>query len=219
MFLVFILISFFIGCATVDNQIQSSNNSADSGENAYSNAIAYLGVNNYELAEINFLKALNKNYNVVGAYYYLGLIEYRKNNYKKSEEYLKKCLNLDDKVTDAHNTLGAIYARQKRYKEAIVEFKKVLQDSSYLFPENALYNLALIHYSLKEFDKSIEYCNKCLYIVPKSPAVYYLLAKNYYRKGNIGKTRIFLYEIIKIFPHNVWSSKAKLFLKQYHLDK
>ncbi len=217
--LIIIFLFFLFGCATSNYQSTSHQYDSKVGENAYTSAIAYLGINNYELAKISFLKSLKNNYNVIGSYYYLGLIEYRDNNYKQAEEYLKKCIELDDKITDAHNTLGAIYAKQKRYKEAIAEFKKVLHDNSYLFPENALYNLALIHYSMKDYKKSIEYCNKSLYIVPKSPAVYYLLALNYYKMKNIGKCRFFLYQIIKEFPNNIWSSKAKLFLKQSHLGQ
>ncbi len=207
-----LLILFFSSCATVEQTKKKT--ASNNGANFYSSAVAYLGVKNYELAKANFLKAINAHYNLVGAYYYLGIIEYAQNNLNLAEKYLLKCIKLDDKITDAHNTLGAIYAQKKEYKKAIEEFKKVLNDTTYLYPENALYNLALLHYNLKQYKKSIEYCKRCLYIVPKSPAVYYLLGMNYFKMHNLEQSRYYLMQIIKEFPGNIWASKAKLFLKQ-----
>ncbi len=219
-FISLLFILLFSACATVENSSNNTSNNietSNSGENYYSSAIAYLGIKNYELAKINFLKAIQYHYNLVGSYYYLGLIEYSQNNLELAEKYLLKCLKLNDKITDAHNTLGAIYAKKKQYRKAIEEFKKVLKDTSYLFPENALYNLALLHYNLKEYDESIKYCKKCLFIVPKSPAVYYLMGLDYYNKKNIQQARYYMMQIVREFPDNIWGSKAKIFLKEKKL--
>lgn len=215
-----ILFLFLITACVSVNQVANSNSvNSSNGENYYSAAIAYLAIKNYELAKVNFLKAIKLHYNLVGAYYYLGLIEYTERNLNLSEKYLKKCIQLDNNITDAHNTLGAIYAEKKEYKKAIEEFKKVLEDKSYLYPENALYNLALIYYKLNKYNESIKFCKRCLYIVPKSPAVYYLLGLNYFRKNNINNSKFYMLQIIKEFPGNLWSSKAKFFLKQNKLLK
>ena len=206
-----LILLFLCSCATVNNDISNSNNS---GEDFYTRAITALGTNNYREAEIYFLKSLKAGYKLVGSYYYLGLIEYKLGNLDKSEDYLKKCISLDGKLSDAHNTLGAIYAEKKEYRKAIEEFEIVLKDKSYLFPENALYNLALLHYNLGEYDRSMLYCKKSLKVVPKSPAVYYLIGLNLYKKGLKRESKIIMLNIIKEFPENIWGIKARNFLKK-----
>jgi tetratricopeptide (TPR) repeat protein len=191
-----ILITLLLcSCQTVNNNVPKS--AAVSGEDYYSGAVAALGVDNYEEAKALFLKALKMHYKETGCYYYLGLIEYQQGNLDKSEYYLKNCISLNNNVTDAHNTLGAIYAKKRDYKKAIKEFKTVLLDKTYLYPENALYNLALIHYALKNYDKSIYYCNESLKYVPKSPAVIYLIGLNLYKKGLKKETVKVMENIIK----------------------
>jgi tetratricopeptide (TPR) repeat protein len=216
---IFIFSIILSSCATTQQSQNSisQEKKINNGANYYSAAVAYLGVKNYEFAKINFLKSIKTHYNLVGAYYYLGIIEYEENNLDLSEKYLLNCIKLDDKITDAHNTLGAIYAKKKQFKKAIEEFKKVLKDSSYLYPENALYNLALLYYNLNKFNESIKYCQKCLFIVPKSPAVYYLLGLNHFKKHDVKQTKFYMFQIIKEFPDNLWATKAKIFLKQNKL--
>lgn len=212
----YLFVSLFLilisSCTTVNNQVKPAKMS---GVDYYSEAVAALGVDNYDQAKAYFIKALNVGYKPVGCYYYLGLIEYQKGNLQLAENYLKKCVQLDDEVTDAHNTLGAIYAKKKEYKKAIVEFKKVLLDKTYLYPENALYNLALLYYNLKEYDKSIKYCNESLKYVPKSPAVFYLIGLNLYKKGLKMQSYKVMGMIIREYSDNIWGTKAKLFLKKH----
>jgi len=138
------IIFFLFSCATVQNQPETSSNN---GENFFTNGITAVGSGNYLEAKIYFQKSLKSGYKPAGSYYYLGLIEYKLGNLDKSEEYLSKCISINNNIADAHNTLGAIYAEKKEYRKAIKEFKLVLQDKSYLFPENALYNLALQYFS------------------------------------------------------------------------
>ena len=203
-----ILLFFLFSCATVNNSVNSSPRNAD----IYSKAIAAVGAKDYLEAKKYFLQSLKSGYKPVGTNYYLGLIEYKLGNLDKAEQYLKRCIELDNEVTDAHNTLGAIYAEKREYRKAIEEFKKVLADKSYLFPENALYNLALLYYNLGEYDNSILFCKKALTVVPKSPAVYYLVGLNLFKKGLKKECNMIMQNIIKEFPDNVWAEKAKTFI-------
>ncbi|GEM_PF-7091367 len=216
-FLIFLI--FTVSCATTEPQKSSEkpDKSTNFGEQYYAEAVAYYETANYELAKRSFLKSLNSKYNEVNCYYFLGIISYSQRNLSDAENYLKKSLELDNKIFDAHNTLGVIYSEQKRYNEAIKEFEFILKDSSYIFVEDALYNIAMTYNSMNDYDKSIEYCNKCLYYVPKSPAVFYLLGVNYFKKGQIDTSKLYFRDIIRNFSGNVWGEKAKLFMKQNRL--
>lgn len=216
----FLLISFlfFISCSTTNIQNNTKNLHKDLNLiESYNSGILALSLKDYKKA-ISLLKlCLKNNYNPAFSNLYIGIAYYKIKNYKLAEQHLKRALEINPELTEAHNSLGAVYAEQKKYDIALKEFYRVLEDRSYLFPENALYNIALIYYNLGDYLKSLDYCNKTLIVVPKSPMVYYLIALNYFKLGKRELTKEYLNNIIKNFKKTNWASLAQKFLKDNNL--
>ncbi len=218
--IIIILLAIFLlfSCATTQENSSSENikKEIDIVE-AYNSGLLALSLQEYDRAIILLKKSLKYNYNPDFSNLYLGIAYYKTKKYKLAEEHLKRALEINPKLTEAHNSLGAVYAEQKKYDAALKEFYKVLEDKSYLFPENALYNIAYIYYNKGEYIKSLDYCKKTLIVVPKSPMVYYLIALNYYKMGKIDLTKKYLTYIIKNFEKSTWAIFAKKFLKENNL--
>ena len=66
-----------------------------------------------------------------GAYYYAGLIRYRKKQYRMAEINLKKGLGWKELGFNAHFYLGKIYGEEKKYAKAITHLFKYIGISSY----------------------------------------------------------------------------------------
>ncbi len=215
-FLILIFLSILISCASTTQTNLNKEKTITELKIAedYNAGLLALSLNDFSKAERLLLRCVKYNYNLPFSYLYLGITYYKMKKYDLSEKYLKKALEIKPDLTEAHNSLGAVYAAQKKYSLALDEFHKVLLDPGYLFPENALYNIALIYYHMGEYLKSIDYCNKTLVIVPKSPMVYYLIALNYVKLGKKKLAKKYLTDIIKNFPKSTWADVAKKYMKE-----
>ena len=217
--LFFISLLFLFSCATTEETSSSPSNIRKELNivETYNAGLLALSLHNYSRAIALLNRCVENNYNPAFSNLYLGIAYYKTKNYKLAEQHLKRALEINPELTEAHNSLGAVYAEQKKYKLALKEFYKVLEDKSYLFPENALYNIALIYYNTRNYLKSLDYCNKTLIIVPKSPMIYYLIALNYYKLGKKDLTKRYLSDIIKNFKQTNWAIMAQKFLRKNKL--
>ena len=215
----FILLIFFAFSCATSQEYQNNDNIAKELNivESYNAGLLALSLQDYKRAISLLNKCLKNNYNPDFTNLYIGIAYLKIKQFEKAEHHLKRALELNPELTEAHNSLGAVYAQQKKYNLALKEFFKVLEDRSYLFPENALYNIALIYYNTGDYLKSIDYCNKTLVIVPKSPMVYYLIALNYFKLGKKELTKRYLNEIIKNFKNSTWRPLAEKFLKENKL--
>ncbi len=212
--LICLIFVFFCSCATLNKNAVKNNKNITQLEEDYNAGLLALSLNDFERAKDLLSKCIKNNYKPDFSSLYLGITYYKLKRYDLAEKFLKQALKLNPDLTEAHNSLGAVYASQKKYKLALKEFNEVLLDTGYLFPENALYNIALIYYNEGDYLKSLDYCNKTLVIVPKSPMVYYLIALNYYKLGKKGVAKRYLEDIIKNFNKSNWAILAKKFMKE-----
>ena len=217
-YLLLIFLLFLFSCATTSQEVSTGSVKKDIDiVESYNAALLAMSLNDYQRAITLFNKCLKYNYNSDFSNLYIGIAYYKLKKYSNAIKHLKRALEINPELTEAHNTLGAVFAEEKKYDLALNEFFKVLEDKAYLFPENALYNIALIYYNKGEYLKSIEYCKKTLIVVPKSPMVYYLLGLNYFKLGRPEITKRYMLNIITNFKKTNWAILAKKFIEDNKL--
>ena len=117
----------------------------------------------------------------------LGLAYYVREKYQEAESHIKKAIEIDPKYSDAHNNLGRVYLETGRYEDAIRELKLVENDLTYVNPEKAYLNLAIVYFRKKSFPESIEYLNKTLNIQRDNCVARNYLGRNYYEQKQYGR--------------------------------
>lgn len=117
----------------------------------------------------------------------LGLAYYVREKYEDAEKHLLKALEIDPKYSDAHNNLGRVYLEMGRYDDAIQELKKVENDLTYLNPEKAYLNLAIVYFRKRNFEDSISYLDRAINIQRDSCVARSYLGRNYYEQKQYGR--------------------------------
>jgi type IV pilus biogenesis/stability protein PilW len=151
-FTVLAVISMMVGgCAT-------SQNTSPQGSSDYHARIgtAYLGEGKYQLAYVEFQKAIMIDANNRDALYNLGLACYHLEDYEKSKQYFLQALSITPDYPDAHNNLGLIYMQLGQWKEAEEHFQKAVSNPIYKTPELAYYSLGMIQYRQGRYDNALE---------------------------------------------------------------
>lgn len=116
--------------------------------------IAKFNEGNYDVAVMEFNKAIEQCPKCAEVYYYLGEISFLQKDNKKAMENFNKTIELDSTYSKAYKDRGALKAMLEDYRGAIDDFNiAIKQDKSF---SDAYFNRATSYESLKEYKSSIE---------------------------------------------------------------
>jgi Tfp pilus assembly protein PilF len=87
----------------------------------------------------------------------LGHTYLRLGEYEKAEQGFAQTLKLDPEFSEAYVSLGSAQARQGKYDLAEKSFKQALEFLTYLTPEYAAFNLALLYRAQDKVPQAVEY--------------------------------------------------------------
>ncbi len=144
--------------------------------------------------------------------HYLGREYMYYGKYNEAIDTLIKHLNLDtarwkDERCASMRFIGRCYRNLKRYDEAKMWLKKAINEAPYL--RDPYMEMALLYYTLKNYDEVIYYVNLALNIKSNIKTYinetfsfdytpYDLLSISYYNKGEIEVSKTFLLKALKI---------------------
>ncbi len=117
------------------------------------NGIAKFNEGNYDVATMEFNKAVNHNPTSVDAYYYLGKISYLQKDLKKAMEDFNKVLEMDSLYSKAYKERGVLKATMEDYHGAIDDFDMAIKINK-KFSE-AYFNRGMSYLFLKDYKSSI----------------------------------------------------------------
>jgi serine/threonine protein kinase/predicted Zn-dependent protease len=125
------------------------------------------------------------------------------NDTVKSNKYIKKAFELADRLPERelYFIQGSFYARsEKTYDKAFNAYNKLLK----LYPEDwmGMINLGILYNDLEDYDKAIEYHEKCIQLKVEALALYANLPSEYLRKGLYEKSKKILDYYIKNINDN-----------------
>ncbi len=109
----------------------SAHSTADAGDDAFKRAVELYNNEKFDQAITAIRQVLSVKPGHAGAYYYAGLIRYRKKQYHMAEINLKKGLAWSELGFNAHYYLGKIYGEEKKYAKAITHLFKYIEKTSY----------------------------------------------------------------------------------------
>jgi type IV pilus biogenesis/stability protein PilW len=130
-------------------------------------AVRQLQDKQYSKAIESCQEALKLDPEMALAYNHLALVYMETKRYQKSEESFRKALELKSNYSEVYNNLGVLMNRMERFPEAIGYFEKALSDDQYSTPENALTNMGYSYYRLGQMQKSKEFHQKALDMMPQ----------------------------------------------------
>ena len=145
----FLLIFFFIGCASNQTNVDLSgkNNVINDGISLYDNASYDETIKYYNtlLAKGTTNSMIHNN---------LSIAYYQKKEHDKAIQNYKKALLKDSKASILYNNLGAVYYEKGLYAKAISNYTKAIRyDPNYF---SAYINRGVIYLLEKKYDKAIE---------------------------------------------------------------
>lgn len=191
--LFFLIILLFSSCTTtekVDN-IQKA-------RAHYQLGVSYSTDNKFQMAYVEFQKALELNPNDKEAWNALGLVYIAFEDFQKAKESFKKAVAIDPNFSEAYNNLGVTHSRMGNWSDAVSAFKAALKNPLYRAPERAYNNLGEAYYRLGRIDDAInaykEAVKRNLY-----PS-YYGLALCYNAKGQYGDAATAMTQAIEFDP-------------------
>ena len=114
----------------------------------------YLERNQLELANTQFLKALEDRPGLALAYYNLGLVAKKRSNIKEALEFYHQAITLKPNYPEALNNLGSI---QSNLTEAAFSYRQAILTGAN-FAE-VYYNLSLTYYRQKKYQEALEILN------------------------------------------------------------
>lgn len=116
--------------------------------------------NEFEKSRVEFLNAIQKNPQLAGAYYRIGLISQRDGNVAAVFEMMKKSLKLDPHNLDAKKTVAQLLVFGKKFKDALRLAEEITNFDPKDFDGHRISAAALIGLKqLAEAEKSIDLAN------------------------------------------------------------
>ena len=131
-------------------------------------ALAYNGLNKYNLALNTLEKAIKYDPHNIFILNNLGIVHGNLENNKIAEDYLMRAISINPMFLDASITLANLKSRENKNEDA-VEILSRLENS---YKKNYILNFTLgnINQQLGNFDKALEYFNYCLILDSKNTA-------------------------------------------------
>ena len=101
-------------------------------------------------------RAIPRYHNLLG-HTYLILREY-----ERAEQSFAQVVKLDPEMAEAYVSMGFAQARLEKIDAAEKSFKQALEDLTYLTPEYAAFNLALLYRSQNKLPEAVEYAKMAI---------------------------------------------------------
>jgi len=154
-FIVIILFSL-AGCVTTTTGVDKNTvNPKTMSEGYNKTGEAYLLQKNYELAAVEFHRALQADSSNKWSYYYLGYISDHQDKLDDAIQFYKDAIGVDSNFSEAYNALGTAYARQQKWNDALKAFNRALENKLYTTPHIPYLNIGRVYMAQKEYDKAI----------------------------------------------------------------
>ena len=134
------------------------------------NGITKFNEGNYEAAEIEFRKAIEKNPKISESHFYLGEIYQIQNENKKAMEHYNLSIESDSTNSKAFKGRGKLKAKFEDIIGSIEDFDVAIKlDKSFT---DAYFNRGLSYLSIKEYKSSISDFSKVISLNPKDYQAY-----------------------------------------------
>lgn len=186
--------SLLPGCASVSVEEQKES------EYYYKVGLTYLNEDKYQMAFVQFQKALQLDPDNKNATNSLGRVYYQLEDYEKAKELFQKAVYLDPGFSDAYTNLGVTYMKTGQWREAIESLKKALSNPLYLNPERAFYNKGICYYRLGQYELAVNEFKDAIRRAPSYAMPYYGLALAYNKAGKYGDAAAVVARAIEIDP-------------------
>jgi type IV pilus biogenesis/stability protein PilW len=185
---------FLISCATggIEN--------VEKANAHYQLGVSYLNENKFQMAYVEFQKAIELDPNNKDILNALGIIYLKFDNLQKAKETFLKAVTLDPNFSEAYNNLGGTYGKMGKWAEAVDSFKAALKNPKYRSPENAYGNLGNAYYRMGRIEEALEAYKEALKRSPDYYPSYYGMALCYNIKGQYGDASTALTKAIELDP-------------------
>jgi tetratricopeptide (TPR) repeat protein len=161
--LITILVSFsLIVCASSQKRLEKKRE--EDPQYQYNVGLVYIQNDRLDEAIRYFKKALALKPNFDMALNALGLTYFMKGEFQTAAGYFEKCLVINPGLTEAHNYLGSVYQELGYLDKAEIEFRKAIEDKTYLSRELPYYNLARLYLSQDKDKEAYDLINTALEI-------------------------------------------------------
>jgi Tfp pilus assembly protein PilF len=150
--IVLLALAVLAGCATTAPPV----NKVKMAEGYYMKGLSHFEQKNYELASVEFQRALQTDKNNKMANYVLGIISDMQGKPEEAIEFYEEAIDIDSDFSEAYNALGVVYSKQQKWKEARKAFMRALDNKLYTTPHLPYLNLGRMYMAQKEYDKAVD---------------------------------------------------------------
>lgn len=140
------------GCVSTGSNIDKSK----MAEGYSQKGLAYFQERNYELASVEFNRAIQTDSANKLSFYYLGVISDLQGKSDEAIKYYKEAISLDSDFSEAYNALGAAYSKQQKWNDALKNYKKALENKLYTTPHVPYLNMGRVYMAQKDYAKAVE---------------------------------------------------------------
>lgn len=186
--------SFLSGCSTVSVEQQKES------DYYYKVGLTYLNEDKFQMAFVQFQRALQIDPDNIKALNSLGLVYYQLEDYDNAKDLFIKAVYLDPGFSDAYTNLGITYMKTAQWREAMDSFKKALSNPLYQNPERAFYNRGVCYYRTGQYELAANEFKDAIRRAPSYTMPYYGLALAYNKAGKYGDASAVVARAIEIDP-------------------
>lgn len=126
----------------------------------YNLGVIYSQQRKFDKGNSEFEKALELDPKHTPTFLALARVKYTEGEFDQAIDYVDKSLEIDPKYIEAINFRGIINQTQRKYDDAIADYQRIV-DIQPNKPQGYL-NLAKIYLSMRNYEKTTEYCRKVL---------------------------------------------------------
>ncbi len=199
------------GISVFEKEIEKEPSSA---ENHFYLGRFYLAENKFKKANAHLKKAVSYKPDSEKYRFWLGLSHAGLKQYRSEQRSYLKAIELNQNYYPAHTYLGHCYFREKQYKKALKSY-----DTALLIRKNnpaAVYNRALILYTLKRYPEAVQGFKKYIDAYPYSPKI--VRAAGYLNRTGDFEYRIHLINRRKMVVKKIQFQPAKTELTRESID-
>ena len=182
------------GCASVSVEQQKE------AEYYYKVGLTYLNEDKFQMAFVQFQKALQLDPDNKRAMNSLGLVYYQLEDYENARDLFIRAVYLDPNFSDAYTNMGITYMKTGQWREALEAFKKALSNLLYQNPERAFYNRGVCYYRAGQYELAVNEFKDAIRRAPSYTMPYYGLALAYNKAGKYGDASAVVARAIEIDP-------------------
>ena len=151
----------------------------------YLNRANLLVVNGkWDLALVDYNKAIQVDPNLAIAYSNRGFVYYNQNKWNLALADYNKAIQIDPNLAEPYNNRGLLYYKQKKWDLALADFNKSTQIQSNPNLSLTYSNRGFVYYNQKKWDLALADFNKSIEINPDLAEVYILRSLVWIELGN-----------------------------------